>query len=102
MSAAVAGTTFRPNPSYTTLRDVTSRVWGAPLASASNHAKQKRPFFALDWLPSLRDARRAMPEKKLGPTPGPNSPFPVAPAATSASTESAESGFSNLGHFAGA
>jgi hypothetical protein len=26
MSAAVAGTTFRPTPSYTTLRDVTQRT----------------------------------------------------------------------------
>jgi hypothetical protein len=83
-------------------RRPTRASWGARLASAFFTRKQKRPFFALDWLPCLRDAPRAMPEEKLGPPPGQNSRFPVAPAATSASAESAVSAFSNLGQFAGA
>jgi hypothetical protein len=35
MSAGVAGTTFRPNPAYTTLRDVTSDVTDEPKPTAS-------------------------------------------------------------------
>jgi len=42
MSAAVAGTTFRPTPSYTTLRDVTLPL---SLFAPQSHGKPVPPDF---------------------------------------------------------
>jgi len=46
MSAAVAGTTFRPTPSYTTLRDVTpdSAISVPPEQKETNHGPRRDAF----------------------------------------------------------
>ncbi len=62
MSAAVAGTTFRPTPSYTTLRDVTLRAGGRSLSAIARAIG--RPRQTVSRYVALSSGRRPVARRR--------------------------------------